>query len=144
MKCQILLFFWMAPISLSSQNLQIHYDFRHTVDPIHTAKNFPSIYFEYFKSGDSGKSLLKPGSFLLNIQADLRGEKNNMCQAYIQTAQTLRFWKPGAFLHLSYTGGLGVTEPRQYSYYINNTFSLGLAYPFQWEKAWLTAILDYK
>jgi hypothetical protein len=144
MKYQILLFFWIAPLSLFSQNLQIHYDLRHTFDRVHTAKNFPSIYFEYFKSVDSGKCLLKPGSFLLKIQADLQGEKNNMGQVYFQTAQTIRFWKPAIFLHLSYSGGLGVTEPRQYSYYINNALSLGLAYPFHWQKTWLTTVLDYK
>ena len=144
MKYQILLFFWISGAPLFSQNLQLHYDFRHTIDPKRTAKNFPSIYFEYYKSEDSGRSLIKPGSFLLKIQADLSGEKNNMGQVYFQTAQTLRFWRPLVFLHLSYSGGLGITLTGQYGYYINNIFSGGLAYPFRWKNAWLSTVLDFK
>lgn len=127
-----------------SQTLQLHYDLRHTVDPAHNPKNFPTIYFEYFKNMDSGHAFVKPGSFLFKMQADLQGEKTNIGKVYMQASQTLRFWRPKIFLHLSYSGGLGLTEPKQYSYYITNTFSAGAAYNFQWKGAWLSSVLDYK
>ena len=134
----------MAITTLSAQELQLHYDPRHTLDPSHNAHNYPSLFFQYFKNQDSGKSFIKPGSFLLQAKADFQGAGHNISQAYIQVSQSIRCWKPPVFLSLQYSGGLGITEPKQYSYYINNTFSIGLAYPFQWKGAWLSAVLNYK
>jgi hypothetical protein len=129
---------------LSAQELQLHYDARHTLDPSHYAHNFPTIYFQYFRNQDSGKAFVKPGSFLFKMQADLQGDRHNIGQTYLQVSQSIRCWKPKIFLSLQYNGGLGVTEPKQYSYYITNTFSVGLSYPFQWKAAWLSVVLDYK
>jgi len=156
----------VAAATLSAQELQLHYDPRHTLDPSQYAHNFPTLYFQYFKNQDSGytpkKSLdlsekrdtfsqrpvfrisIKPGSFLLKVQTDLQGASHNIGQTYIQVSQSFRCWKPPVFLSLQYSGGLGVTEPKEYSYYINNAFSLGLSYPFQWKGAWLSAVLNYK
>lgn len=142
-----LLLFWATlflPISLPAQNLQLHYDLRHTIDPSHTTNDFPTLYFEYFKARDSGHSFIKPGSFLLKTQADLTGAGHNIGKFYFQVSQSFRCWKPKIFLSLQYSGGLGVTEPKQYSYYINNTFSAGAEYPFQWKGAFFSSVLDYK
>jgi hypothetical protein len=138
-----LLFSTVAP-SLYAQDLQLLYDARHTLDPAHNTHNFPTLYFQYFKSLDSGKAFIKPGSFLLKIQADLQGEKHNIGQAYVQVSQSFRCWEPPIFLSLQYSGGLGVTEPKQYSFYIDNAYAVGLSYPFQWKGAWLSAVLNYK
>jgi len=62
----------------------------------------------------------------------------------VQLTQTIRFWTPKIFLHFSYSGGLGVTEPKQYSYYILNTYAAGIAYPFQWKGGYFSAVLDYQ
>lgn len=127
-----------------SQQLQLHYDPRHTVNPKLNSKNFITLYFEYFKQQDSGKSFIKPGSFLLKTQADFAGDRNNISKFYMQVSQSFRFWKPKIFLNLQYNGGLGVTEPKQYSYYITNTFSAGVDYPFKLGNAYLTSQLNYK
>jgi len=135
----------LLPALAPAQDLQLHYDLRHTMAPARNNKNFPTVYFQYFKTQDSGNSYIKPGSFLFKMQADLVGDKHNIGKAYMQAAQTLRFWRPRVFLHLSYSGGLGITEPnKQNSYYIINTFQAGLAYNFKWQGAWLTSVLDYK
>jgi hypothetical protein len=156
----------MAATLLSAQELQLHYDPRHTLDPSHNAHNYPSLFFQFFRNQDSGKApkktlylsekrvtfsrrhvfriSIKPGSFLLQAKADFQGASHNISQAYIQVSQSFRCWKPPIFLSLQYSGGLGVTEPKQYSYYLNNAFSLGLSYPFQWKGAWLSAVLNYK
>lgn len=130
--------------STFAQALQLHYDIRHSIDPKNNAKNFPSLYFEYFKAQDTGKSFIKPGSFLLKMQADFSGEKNNMSNFYMQVSQSFRCWKPKIFLNIQYSGGLGITEPRQYSYYIVNTYSIGLSYPFKWANTYLSSVLNYK
>ncbi|HMH20337.1 MAG TPA: DUF5020 family protein [Puia sp.] len=137
-----ILFFFSIP--LFSQNLQLHYDLRHTIDPAHNSRNFPTIYFEYFKSQNDTTSFIKTGSFFLKAEDDLQGDGGNIGKAFIQTSQSFRFWKPKIYLSFQYSGGLGVTEPKQYSYYITNTFSLGADYLFQWKKAWFSAVLNYK
>jgi hypothetical protein len=144
MKILIMVFFCIIYHVTFSQSLQLHYDLRHTVDPKRNPKNFPTLYFEYFKNQDSGKAFIKPGSFLLKTQADFLGQKDNIGKFYIQVSQSFRFWKPKIFISMQYSGGLGVTEPKQYSYYIAHTFSVGLDYPFKWGNAWLSSVLDYK
>jgi hypothetical protein len=126
-----------------SQQLQLHYDPRHALDPGQNQKNFPAIYFEYFKSQDSGSRFIKPGSFLFKTEADFVGEKNNIGKFFMQVSQSFRCWKPKIFVQLQYSGGLGIAEPGSYGFYINNAFSLGLGHPFQWKQAWFNIYACY-
>jgi hypothetical protein len=119
-----------------SQNLQIHYDFRHTLDRRTNPCNYPTFSFEYFKNIDT----LGSGSFLIKLQADLNGKNNNTGQVYTQISQSLRFWKPKIYLSLNYSGGLGVT-PSAFGYYVSNSYGMGIAYPFQWQGAWVATSL---
>ncbi len=142
-----LLFFLMGCCCntlLLGQSLQLHYDFQQSTVPSGNTKNHPTLYFEYFKAQDSGTHFIKPGSFLFKTQADFTGEKTNMGKFYVQVSQTFRCWHPKIFVHLQYSGGAGLTEPRQYSYYIRNTFSAGLSYPFKWGNTWLSAVANYR
>jgi Domain of unknown function (DUF5020) len=129
--------------SLFSQTLQFHYDFRHTLDPQHNVKNYPGLYFQYFKNQDSGKSLIKPGSFLLKTQADFTGQHHNIGQCYLQVSQSFRMWKPHIYADFQYSGGLGVVEPKQYGYYIVNSFGAGVNYPFSVGKSYFAAVAHY-
>jgi hypothetical protein len=137
----ILLFILLAA---RPQSLQLHYDIRHTLDPQRNPENYPTLYFEYFKTLDSGKAFIKPGSFLLKSQADFVGDKTTIGKYYMQVSQEFRFWQPKIFISLQYSGGLGVTNPAQYSYYIANTYSAGISYPFKWGDAYLSSVLDLK
>jgi hypothetical protein len=129
---------------LSAQNLQLHYDLRHTVDPAENPHNFPTLYYEYFKTRDSGQALIKPGNFLLKTEADLLGEGTNIGKFYFQVSQSFRCWTPKIFLQLQYSGGAGITEPKQYSYYLTNTYQAGMEIPFRWRGAWCSSVLDVK
>jgi hypothetical protein len=144
MKYLAVLFFCLLNSIVFTQQLQLHYDPRHTIAPKYNPKNFATLYFEYFKSQDSGRAFIKPGSFLFKMQADFTGDQNNLGKFYTQLSQSFRFWTPKIFLSLQYSGGMGVTEPKQYSYYINNAFSAGIDYPFKWGNAYLSTVLDYK
>jgi Domain of unknown function (DUF5020) len=144
MKCILLPVFSLVCLTSFSQNIQLAYDLRHTTDPRNNPKNYPTLYFEYFKSQDSGKAFIKPGSILFKMQADAFGPGTNTSKMYFQVSQTLRFWEPKIFLHLSLSGGLGVTEPKQYSYYILNTYAAGISWPFQWKGGYYSLVLDYK
>jgi hypothetical protein len=144
MKFLLPVFLLLSALRINAQSLQLHYDTRHTLDPKRNDKNFATLYFEYFKTPDTGKLFIKPGSFLLKLQADMNGDKSNIGKYYMQVSQEVRFWKPKLFINLQYSGGLGVTNPRQYSYYILNTYSVGLSYPFKWGSAYLSSVLNYK
>jgi hypothetical protein len=135
-RCSFLALCCMLYFPLAAQNLQLHYDARHSLDPKRNPRNFPTLYFEYFKSKDSG-------SFLIKTQADFIGDRNNIGKFYMQVSHSFRFWKPKIFLQLEYSGGLGIAEPGAYGYYINNAFSLGIAHPFQWKGAFLNAYACY-
>jgi len=142
MKRLVLILIAATPLLALAQNLQLHYDLRHTVAPGQNPRNFTTLYFEYWKKPpDSGRSFIKPGSFLFKTEADLYGTGNNIGKFFLQVSQSLRFWKPRVYLALQYSGGAGITEPKQYSYYISNTFSAGVEYAFQWKGAYFTSQL---
>ncbi|HEY4323646.1 MAG TPA: DUF5020 family protein [Mucilaginibacter sp.] len=128
---------------LFSQNLQLHYDLRHSIDPAHNSRNFPTVYFEYFKAQNDTSSFIKPGAFFIKMETDLQGDGDNIGKAFMQASQTFRFWKPKIYISVQYSGGLGVTEPRQYSYYINNALSIGPSYLFRWKGAYFSTSIYY-
>lgn len=137
MKRSLLLFLLISALAGNAQQLQFHYDFRHSIDPELNRRNFPSLTFEYFKGNDS------TGSFLFKMQTDFNGASSNPGQVFLQVSKSVRYWKPKIYLSLTYSGGLGVAPP-SYGYYLTNSFGVGAAYPFQWKGAWLSANLVYR
>ena len=131
-------------VNCCAQSLQLHQEFRHAIEPKSNTRNYRSLYFEWFKSQDSGKAFIKPGSILFKMQADLNGSNGNIGQVYTQVAEKFRCWQAPLYIHLSYSGGLGVTIPAQYSFYIANTWQAGVSYSFQWKGAYYTTVLDFK
>lgn len=131
---KVLLFSLLLTFSLTvfPQNLQVHWDFRHLIDPTINPKNFPSFNFEYFKNIDTVGS----GSFLIKIDSRLDGRRNNTGQVFTQISQSIKFWKPKVYLSVTYSGGLGVTESA-FGYYLPNSFGVGPAYSFQFRGAWI-------
>lgn len=137
MKNCLICFFFLLSYPIWAQQLQFHFDFRHTIDPKINRTNYPSLTFEYFKANDT------IGSFLLKIQNDFNGEQKEMGQTFLQVSKSLRYWKPKVFLTLSYSGGLGIAPP-SYGFYINNAFGMSLSYPFQWKGTWITTQFGYR
>jgi len=128
---------------IAAQQLQLHYDPRHWIAPAANPKNFPEIYFEYFRSFPRDSSLVQLGSFLLKMECDLLGVKDNIGRSYFQASQSFKCWEPDIFLNIQYSGGLGIAEPGAYGYYLTNTYSLGAAIPFQWDDVTWSASADY-
>jgi hypothetical protein len=122
-----------------SQNLQVHYDLRHSIDPGENSSNYPGFSFEYFKNVDTSGT----GSFLMKVQADLNGRNHNVGKVYTQLSQSLKFWRPKIYLSLNYSGGLGVTAT-SYGYYISGSFGTGISYPFQFCGAWFATNLLFR
>ena len=139
MKIPLFTVILFMPVIAVAQNLQLHYDFRHSLDPKVNPRNFPSVSFEYFRQLDT----VGTGSFLLKMQADFKGQDGNVGQVFTQISQSLRFWKPKVYLSFNYSGGLGIANDA-FGYYLANSFGLGISYPFQWKGAWLSAALLYR
>lgn len=144
MKYYLVLISILFCLQIKGQSLQLQYDARHTFDPKNNAKNFTTLYFEYFKQLDTGKTFVKPGAFFLKLQADVIGDQSSIGKYYMQVSQEVRFWKPKVFINLQYSGGLGITEPKEYSYYIQNTYQVGVSYPFKWAGGYFSTVLNYK
>jgi hypothetical protein len=129
----------LLTVTVFSQNIQLHYDLRHSLDPKLNPKNFPSISFEYFKNIDT----LNNGSFLFKLDSRLDGKESNTGQVFTQISQSIKFWKPKIYLSVTYSGGLGVTTTN-FGYYLSNSFGIGPAYTFQWNGAWISACTYFR
>lgn len=132
-------FLLFLPISVFSQALQLHYDFRHSTDPKLNTANYPTFYFEYFKNVDT----LGTGSFLFKLQTDLNGKNNNIGQCFTQISQSLKYWKPKLYIYLTYSGGLGVT-PTSFGFYIPNSFAAGASGLLVWKGVWISPSLSLR
>jgi hypothetical protein len=137
-RCIILLLIGFSFQSIS-QELQLNYDFRHSIEPREYSRNFPTLFFKYFKEIDT----LDKGSFLLQVQAQLDGKNYEPGQTFIQVSQSLKFWKPNIYLSLNYSAGLGVTDD-SYGYVLPNTFALGLSKNFIYPKLWISTGIGYR
>jgi len=120
-----------------AQDLQLHYDWRHTVDPRNNARDFPALTFKTFKA-------LEFGSFLLKLEANLDGTQHNVSKGYLEVSQTVRFWKAPVYALGEYTGGLGLFDGASGGVYIANAYLFGVAYPFRMNGSWASASVAYK
>jgi hypothetical protein len=139
MKFSFSAFFFLLSIGIFAQNIQFHYDFRHSIDPRLNSSNYPTFSFEYFKNIDS----LGSGSFLLKLQTDLNGKNNNVGQCFTQVSQSLKFWEPKVYFYFTYSGGLGVA-PSSYGFYIANSFGAGASCLLSWNGAWIVPSLSIR
>ena len=110
-------------------SVDLLYDFRHTTDPRSTASNFPVVELKFFFPRSFG-------SFLMKEEIDLDGANHNASQTYTELSQSLKLgnatlWKSPVYIHLGYSGGLGLFGNGSGGFYIHNAFHVGLEYPFQ-------------
>jgi hypothetical protein len=120
-----------------AQELQLHYDWRHTFDARNNPRNFPSVTFKSYKG-------LSFGSFLLKLEGDLNGSRDDLSKVYLEVSQTFRFWAPPIFAHVGYSGGLGLFDGATGGYYIDNAYLFGADYPFRWLGSWGNGYLAYR
>ncbi len=130
--------FFLLSLTGNAQELQLNYDFRHSMEPSLNPRNFPTLFFKYFRSDTSGK-----GSTLIQVQSMLNGKQANMGETFLQVSQSLRFWKPKVFLALNYSGGVGATDD-SFGYHIENSYGIGLSKNFIYPKLWISTGLLYR
>ncbi len=107
-----------------SQNIRLHYDFRHSLYDESAAdrsgKNFLFSTVEMFRPD-------KYGSTFFFIDMTYAGKNGAVNSAYWEIARDLRFWEFPVALHLEYNGGLtlGGSIPNAYLPGISYEFAVG-------------------
>jgi len=139
MKFPILVVLLCLGYSVYAQNIQFHYDLRHTADPELNDVNFPTINFEYYKQVDS----LGRYAFMLQFQSTLDGKHNYIGQYFTQISQSMRFWEPKISLYLTYSGGLGIAAGK-YPYYIPNSYGIGTSWTISLKNTWIVPGLCFR
>lgn len=132
-----LLIFGFTIPSRAEVSVDLLYDFRHTTDPQNNANNFPVVELKLFLPQSFG-------SFLLKSEIDMDGANHNPSQTYTELSQSLKLGSATLagqplYLHLGWSGGLGSFGDGAGAFYIQNTYQLGLEYPFQVRGAFCNA-----
>ncbi len=139
MKFVFFALFLVPGLACFSQNLQLHYDLRHSVDPRLNPVNYPTVNFEYYKNIDT----LGRGAFMLQFQTAMSGKHHNIGQFYTQISQSMRFWEPKVSVYLTYSGGLGIASGI-YGYYIANSFGIGTSWTIARKNTWIVPGLCFR
>lgn len=137
MKYCLWIIFVLLATTIFAQNVQLHYDNRHSIDADNNDRNYTTLSFETFK-------LESYGSLFMKMDVDFKGAHNNPGNVFTQISHTFKFWQFPAFLHLEYSGGLGMDSKSGYGYAIDNAYMVGAAYPFPLGNAWWSTYLVYR
>jgi hypothetical protein len=117
---------------LLSQNLQLHYDFRHSLDknnPIE--RNFAVATFEMFKPD-------KLGSTFLFVDFDFSGKRSNLNGIYTEIARSFKIKDFPLMPHIEFNGGVG------FGYVVENAYMAGAEYTFELGNFFFNPYLVYK
>jgi len=102
-----------ASLAAPAQNIQLHYDPRHSLHTLGT-RDYLTSTVEMFKPDAWG-------STFFFIDMDYNGDQG-IGGAYWEIARDLRFWKPPVAIHVEYNGGLTAGYP------FGDAWLLGAAY----------------
>lgn len=117
MKKNAALLFFLLPMALMAQNLQVHYDFGKD-------RNYVTTTLEMFKPDKWGNTF-----FFVDFDYNMGSEKHPSA-AYMEIARCLKFWNGPLSLQVEYNGGFG-TFPLgtgNGAFPINNAYLIGLDY----------------
>lgn len=135
-KFEILSVLVFLSVVATAQNLQLHYDFGHTLyedlDSDHTDRPSYTSTFEYFGTDDFG-------STFFFVDADY---SNGVEGAYGEFSRELCFWRNSAFnwlsAHVEYNGGLAVGTKFNNAYLAGATYS---GHSDDWSKVWSVSLM---
>ncbi len=124
--------------SLNAQNLQLHFDPRHSLygDEI-ASTNYLTATFEMFKPD-------KWGSTFMFVDADFHFNKKNIGLVYTEIARTFKIGDFPLMPHLEYNGGLGLVRDTNIGFSIPNSYMVGVEYPFQLGNFFMGTYVAYK
>ncbi|MDO5523890.1 MAG: DUF5020 family protein [Bacteroidia bacterium] len=122
----------VAFASLNAQNLQLHFDPRHSFYGDDVApKNYLTATFEMFKPDAWG-------STFMFVDFDFNGDKRNIGLVYAEIARAFKIKDFALMPHLEYNGGLGT------GFSIPSSYLAGAQYPFKLGNFFMGTYLAYK
>ena len=118
--------------SAYAQNLQLHYDSRHSFYGNGVADaNYLTATFEMFKPD-------KWGSTFMFVDFDFNAENTGISLVYAEIARDFKLGNCPVMPHIEYNGGLGLGFP------IKSSYLAGAAYPFQLGDFFMSTYVAYK
>lgn len=120
--------------ALRAQNLQLHFDPRHTFygsDVPTASQNYLTATFEMFKPDQWG-------STFMFVDFDLNNSKKNIGLAYAEIAREFKIGDFPLMPHLEFNGGLGN------GFSIPSSYMAGFGYPFQLGNFFMSTYVAYK
>lgn len=126
-------------LSSFSQNLQLHYDFRNSIDKNLSSKNYITATFEMFKPD-------KWGSTFMFVDFDLNATNGGMGLAYMEIARDFKIGDFKIMPHIEYNGGLGIFEQGagHGGFSVSNSYLAGASYSFFLEPFFINTYIAYK
>lgn len=125
-------------VSSRAQNLQLHYDTRHTLYGNEIAPiNYLTATYEMFKPDEWG-------STFLFVDFDFNFDNRNPGLIYGEIARTFKIKNSPILAHIEYNGGLGLVRGTNSSFSISSAYLAGAAYPFKLGNFFMNTYLAYK
>ncbi len=118
--------------SLLSQNIQLHYDFRHSLD-----KECPSE-FNFLMATIEMYHPDKYGNTFFFVDFDFSGKNGNLSCIYAEVSREFQIGNFPVLPHIEYNGGIG------FDVSIANAYLAGAAFPFELGKFYFNTYLAYK
>lgn len=128
----------LASTNAFSQNLQLHYDTRHSLYGNDVSQeNYFTATFEMFKPD-------KWGSTFMFIDCDFNFNKKNPGLAYAEIARAFKIGDFPLMPHIEYNGGLGIVKSTDFGFSIPSSYLAGVQYPFQLGNFFMGTYVAYK
>lgn len=133
--------FWLLLLSLlplvtPAQNLQLHFDPRHSLhgDKI-SDTNYFTATFEMFKPD-------KWGSTFMFVDLDFNQSRGNIGTAYLEIARDIKLGTFPLMAHAEFNGGVGNAD--HFGFSIENAYLAGASYATNWKGVNLGTYVAYK
>lgn len=137
-KSLLLLLSMVALTSLQAQNLQLHFDPRHSLYGDNVSKsNYLTATFEMFKPDAWG-------STFMFVDFDMNFNKKGIGLVYAEIARDFKIKDFPLMPHIEYNGGLGLVKDTEFGFSIPNSYLAGLSYPFKLGNFFMSTYVAYK
>lgn len=133
------IFILCAMVSLQAQNLQLHFDPRHSLydDKVGTPVNYLTATFEMYKPD-------KWGNTFMFVDVDFNFDKRSPGLAYTEIAREFKIGGFPLLPHIEYNGGLGLVKGTGSGFSIPSAYLGGFGYPFQLGNFFMNTYVVYK
>jgi len=139
-KSIILAFMFLAlgTTCLNAQNLQLHFDPRHSLYGNDAAPvNFITATFEMYKPD-------KWGSTFMFADFDFSYNDRNIGLVYTEIARDFKIGNFPLMPHIEYNGGIGLARDTEFGFTIPNAYLAGASYSFKLGSFFMGTYLAYK